>query len=166
MAAPKGNKNAIGNNGGRPPLYSNGEQLAEKCTDYFEYVKGEYEEKTKIVTDKESGTTSEEAYKEWIRHPEPLTVTGLTLFLGFSDKSSLYDYAKKDFEFSHPIKRALTRIEQSHEFGLNSRNPTGHIFALKNSGWTDKQQIEHSGDEEKPLKIIQIGTSKKKDNKD
>jgi hypothetical protein len=34
--APKGNKNALGNEGGRPPLYSSPKELEERITEYFE----------------------------------------------------------------------------------------------------------------------------------
>lgn len=70
------------------------------------------------------------------------TVTGLTLTLGFADKSTLYDYAKKD-EFSHPIKRALTIVEMGYEDALRESNATGSIFALKNMGWKDKSEHNH-----------------------
>ena len=32
-----------------------------------------------------------------------------------------------------------------YEKALHSRNPSGPIFALKNFGWTDKQDVELSG---------------------
>ena len=32
-----------------------------------------------------------------------------------------------------------------YEKALPSRNPSGPIFALKNFGWTDKQDVEVSG---------------------
>lgn len=75
------------------------------------------------------------------------TVNGLTLHLGFCNKSTLYDYAKREDRLSNPIKKALTRIEQRHEEGLYGRSPAGHIFALKNSGWKDKTEVEttHKG---------------------
>ena len=37
MAAPKGNKNAIGNNGGRPALYNSIEDLQLKIDEYFDH---------------------------------------------------------------------------------------------------------------------------------
>lgn len=72
------------------------------------------------------------------------TVTGLTLYLGFADKTTLYDYRDRA-EFSHPIKKALTMIESYHERRLSENNVTGAIFALKNMGWKDKQEVEQSG---------------------
>ena len=73
---------------------------------------------------------------------EPLTITGLALYLGFSDKCSLYDYQKKD-EFSHSIKRARTLVENGYEKRLGEG--AGSIFALKNFGWTDRQDLNLSG---------------------
>jgi hypothetical protein len=72
------------------------------------------------------------------------TWTGLALHLGFESRQSLQDYKEKE-QFSYPIKKALARIEENYEQGLFSRNPAGAIFALKNFGWKDKQEVEQSG---------------------
>lgn len=126
----------VGNVGGRPPKYDNPEDLEAKIIEYFDWVQGEYEIKEK----KEKGKTVK--YKHWIREPENITVTGIALFLGFSDKSSFYDYEKKE-EFSHLIKRARTIIENRYENGLiSARSPVGAIFALKNMGWKDQVHQE------------------------
>jgi len=146
MSAPKGNDFALGNNGGRPPIYdgSNEEdvkKLSELCESYFEYIKGEVkEDKVEIEPNVfETKTT-------WVRQSEPPTVTGLTLYIGFSSKSTLYEYAEKQ-EFSHSIKKALTKIEQFHEIATSyGEKCTGNIFVLKNFGWKDNQGIEHSGE--------------------
>lgn len=78
----------------------------------------------------------------------PHTWTGLALHLGFESRQSLEDYKKRD-GFSYPIKKALFKIENLYEQALFLRNPAGPIFALKNFGWKDKQEIdqktEHSG---------------------
>jgi hypothetical protein len=73
-----------------------------------------------------------------------LTVTGLALHLGFESRQSFYDY-EKDGEFSYTIKKARLTIEAFYEENLLSRNAPGAIFALKNFGWSDKQELEHSG---------------------
>lgn len=76
------------------------------------------------------------------------TWTGLAIHLGFESRQSLEDYKKKP-GFSYPIKKALIQIESMYEQNLFKGNPTGSIFALKNFGWSDKQEIEqkteHSG---------------------
>ena len=122
---------------GRPPKYSNADELSVKIDEYFIFVQGE--KITKQVLDPKTGELNE--VDVWIRHPERITVTGLALFLGFADRQSLQDYkAKKQFSF--PIKRAMTRIEQEYENQLFERNPSGAIFALKNFGWRDKTEVD------------------------
>jgi len=88
MAAPKGNKFALGNTGGRPPKFDSPESLMEKIIEYF--------------------TGCEE-------NNSKATITGLTLFLGFESRSSLDDYAEKNNEYSYIIKRAKLAVENSYE---------------------------------------------------
>lgn len=72
------------------------------------------------------------------------TITGLAYHLGFSDRRSFYDYENKP-EFTYTVKRARLYIEQCYEQALHDKNVTGAIFALKNFGWKDKTETEHSG---------------------
>lgn len=74
----------------------------------------------------------------------PVTISGLALYLGFESRQSFYDYEKKP-DFSYTIKRARLKIEDNYEKRLDSKNPTGAIFALKNMGWKDKHEVEQSG---------------------
>jgi hypothetical protein len=76
--------------------------------------------------------------------PEP-GFSGLAYALGYSTRRSIWDLAQKDHPISTPIKRALLYIEADYEKCLRKQSCTGAIFALKNRGWTDKQEIEHSG---------------------
>lgn len=110
MAAPFGNKFALGNNGGRPRKYATPQELEERISEYFETVSPE------------SGN-----------YP---TVTGLALFLGFSSRDGLYEYRDNNM-FSDVMKRALMVVESHYENRLNSGAPTGAIFALKNMNWKD-----------------------------
>ena len=102
----------------RPPKYKTLTELEDKVNEYF-------------------AKTDDELLSQ-------LSITGLALHLGFESRQSLYDYEKNKM-FSYTIKRARLRIENFYELCLTGRNPAGSIFALKNFGWTDKQQIEHSG---------------------
>ncbi len=87
----------------------------------------------------------QDAIDKYFIENEIITITGLALWLGFEDRQSLYDYEKKP-EFTCIIKRARLRVENSYEMRLiTSQSPTGAIFALKNMGWKDKQETEHSG---------------------
>lgn len=71
------------------------------------------------------------------------TVSGLCLALGCC-RDTLWEYAKKP-EFSDAIKRARTQLELAWELRLGENSCTGAIFWLKNQGWKDKTETEHSG---------------------
>ena len=121
--------------GGRPPIYDGNNEddvlkVQHLCEEYFKHIQGEYE--AIVNPDDETDIT----YKT-VREPERPSVTGLTLHIGFESKSTLYDYASKP-QFSHSIKRALTKIEQYHELKVGEGDKcTGNIFILKNLGWHD-----------------------------
>ncbi len=136
MAAPEGNK--YGEGYGRPPVISDPNQLDVLIIDYFEWIEGEKGTRDKVIGNDDEGKPIKETEEYCLRYPEPPTVTGLALHLGFADKSSLYDYKKKE-SFSHSIKRAITRIEKYHEIKASQGDKCiGNIFVLKNFGWTDK----------------------------
>ena len=128
MAAPEGNKYALGADSGRPPTYETAQQFADKASGYF-------------------STTDE---SKW-------TITGLALHLGFCDRQSLYDYQKKD-EFSGIVKYCRTMVEMGYELKLSGINVTGAIFALKNMGWRDKVETGFTDGEgnDVPVQIFQL----------
>ena len=76
--------------------------------------------------------------------PQNLTITGLALYLGFESRQSVYDYEEKE-QFTYIIKRAKLFIEHAYELKLSGNSPTGAIFVLKNMGWRDKTEVDHSG---------------------
>ena len=102
---------------GRPRIYQSVEEIDEVIEDY----------KTQCFID--------------AKRP---TVTGATIHLGFCDKTTLYDYRDRE-EFSHSIKSLLLFVENGYEQALHGNSVTGSIFALKNMGWKDKSETEHSG---------------------
>jgi hypothetical protein len=69
-----------------------------------------------------------------------ITITGLALFLGFESRQSIYDY-EKDGVFSYTIKKARLRVENHYENELLGVHTSGAIFALKNFGWADNQNV-------------------------
>lgn len=84
------------------------------------------------------------AVNNYFDNTEKPTLAGLAFAIGICRKS-LYNYADKD-EFLHIIKRAKERVEVIYEERLlYENNPTGLIFALKNMGWSDKHEEDHSG---------------------
>ena len=109
---------------GRPKKYKSVKLMKEKIDMYFEMC----DEKN-------------EAY----------TVTGLCLALDIC-RDTLLEYSK-DKLFSDTIKKAKLKIENYLEKHLiTDSSTTGIIFNLKNNfGWTDKQQLEHSGNINNPF---------------
>lgn len=96
----------------RPATYTNKEELQKEIDRYFE----------------------ETPFEE-------VTITGLALFLWFSERKSLIDYSEKA-EYVHTIKKAKMRVENAYEKRLVARGNWWDVFALKNFDWTDKQEID------------------------
>ena len=129
MAAEKGSSYwKLREKSGVEPMFKNPEEIADSIKDYFE---NGVKRKTVIVGKGE--------FKREVEIEVP-TITGLCFHLGFASRQSFYDYEKKD-NFSYIIKRARLFIEKEYEEMLQI-NPTAAIFALKNMGWTDKQEID------------------------
>lgn len=129
MSAPVGNKFALGANSGRPPHFENLTDLEKRIQEYFDSCE--------IRKEKDPETD-----EEIIIDGKQPTITGLAHFLGFESRQSLYDYEGKE-EFTYSIKRAKLVIESNYEQALFGRNAAGPIFALKNFGWKDTQEIKH-----------------------
>lgn len=109
----------------RPLKFKTVEELQGKIDAYFAEV-----EKPKHLGDKV--------------YFDPLTITGLALALGTS-RETLCNYEERD-EFFDTIKAAKTKVEHYAEKMLFIGNgAAGPIFALKNHGWSDKTEIDHSG---------------------
>lgn len=113
---------------GRPPKYKTPEEMQKLIDDYFDNPPT----KDVLIGDK-------------LRPIPCLTITGLCLHIGFSSRNQFYEY-EKNAEFKDTIKKARLRIENDYEMGLKTgQNNSGNIFALKNFGWKDKQEVEQSG---------------------
>ena len=102
---------------GRPPYYNSPEEMDPVIDSYFAECKA---------------------------NNEPITITGLILYLGFCSRDAMADYEKKPL-FHDSIKKARLRVESEYEKKLSSQSVTGSIFALKNFGWKDKTEVENSG---------------------
>lgn len=102
--------------GGRPRMYDTPEQFDAKVQEYYYHCM-------------DSG--------------EPITWTGLALFMGFSSRQSIDEYAKYD-GFSDSSKKAKLMVEWAYEKRLLENNAAGSIFVLKNMGWSDKQELAHT----------------------
>ena len=79
---------------------------------------------------------------EYFQNQKRPTLAGLAVSLGIS-RSTLYNYAEKD-QFLDIIKAAREKVEAIYEERMIFESqPTGVIFALKNMGWSDRQEIDH-----------------------
>ncbi len=92
----------------------------------------------------------EEYFSHCDKEQEPYTMTGLTLSLGFCDRSSFFAYMKQE-KYTYILRKARTRIGHFIEKKLyapkGEYNTATLIFALKNiDGWRDTQEIEISHD--------------------
>ena len=127
---------------GRPLKYKTAEEMQKGIDEYFELCRPKY------ATDAD-GNVLKDNRGNPIIELNPPTITGLALHLGFCNRSAMYDYEARG-EFCHAVKTARSRCEQWVETnGLAGNTPPAMaIFALKNYGWTDKQEIEHSGKQE------------------
>jgi hypothetical protein len=103
--------------GGKPKKFETPEDLRVVLAEYFE--------KTPI--------------KEW-------TITGLALASGCCSRKMLDEYGERP-EYRSIVKEAKLKVESSYEVDLKTSGRVGTIFALKNMGWQDKQEIDmnHSG---------------------
>ncbi len=75
-------------------------------------------------------------------HP---TITGLARALGFKERKSMPVNAARNDEIGDIVSDAYMRVEEFYEKHLLTSKPTGAIFALKNFGWSDAQQVELTG---------------------
>jgi hypothetical protein len=129
-----------GSNGGRPPKYETADALQARVDEYFNGGS----DMRKVVT--RDGDVLEIPV---------LTITGLVLFLGFCNRASFYDL-EQDPKFSNTIKAARSRIEHEYERLLQGGLGAGAIFALKNFGWRDDQNLNLGGQRDNPLTVVRI----------
>ena len=74
---------------------------------------------------------------------EPITITGLAIALN-TTREVLMNYQNRD-EFTDAVKRVKQYAEAyAEKQGFSGKSPVFSIFALKNYGWKDKQEIEHT----------------------
>ncbi len=127
------------NPGGRPPKYKTAGEMQKKIDEYFNVRCAD-----EIIKDGK-GIPIIHSGKPVVKHHPP-TISGLALYLGFLDRRALYYHIESKGQFFHTVKQAVAFIEDYAERQLFVGNPTGAIFWLKNRGWSDKQEVEQSGE--------------------
>ena len=98
----------------------------------------------KIKSVRQFEERAEAYFRECEAMEKPVLLTGLILALGLCSREGLDEYGRRP-EFTDSVKKAKLRVEMEYEKALHGRSPTGAIFALKNFGWTDKQDVDLSG---------------------
>jgi len=124
---------------GRPPLYTNPEDMQRLIDLYFLTCKvhqtGE--------TDRLTGLDDEDLLTVNDIDDVIPTVSGLAYLLGMSTEA-FRNYEQKD-DFLATVKKAKQRVEISLEGRLGGNNVTGAIFNLKNNfGWKDKTEVDNT----------------------
>ena len=121
---------------GRPALFRTPEEMQAKIDEYFATQVGDFPVRDEVGHQMYS-KAGVPLFKE-----QPPTVADMALFLGFSDRTSFYEYKTRE-DFSDTVKRAITRIEAYAERGVMVKDkPTGNIFWLKNHGWKAEEETK------------------------
>ncbi|MFA6247282.1 MAG: terminase small subunit [Mucilaginibacter sp.] len=103
---------------------------------YFTTLQGEYHiEKVLVKGAKDNTDTIDQ--KVWDREPEPATLSGLALAIGFTSINEMEAY-ERDGEFADIVKKARLRVEAEYEKRLHFQSSTGAIFMLKSQGWAER----------------------------
>jgi len=90
------------------------------------------------------------AFEEYIDNTDVPIIAGFA-YQARIDRTKLYDYP----EFSTLIKRCIDKKESALENGIlnGSIPPAAGIFSLKQLGWSDKQEIAHTGKDGGPIRL-------------
>ena len=140
MAAPKGNKFALGNSG-KPKKWATPEELQKDIDAYFEWCDNNpYIQLHNSKLDENTGKPLK------FEVERPYTIEGLCGFLD-CDRATLINYQKQEGyeEYFNAINKAKNRIQQNKvERGLIGLSPASTtIFDLKNNhGYKDESQSE------------------------
>lgn len=124
----EGNLFSIGNTGGQPPKYSDPKVMMKKIAEYLDW---EDQWKNKSAKGEGKGI---------------YTLSGLTLFLGFADVSSLYNYADRSSEFSYILNRfRLFMVHWNEQKLYWGGTFQGSFVWLKNhGGYSDESTVNQN----------------------
>lgn len=145
MAAPKGNKFAVGNHGGRPTKYK--PEYCQKLVEYFSIEPNKRELVSVAEAYGKKGNTTF-TKKEWKNVPNRLpTLIKFCQSIGIT-QWTLLEWVDKHDEFSQAYAKAkeLYKNFLIENGVLGLYNAAFTIFVAKNTtDMKDKQEVEHSG---------------------
>lgn len=128
--------------GGRPPLYTNADEVQNIIDEYFTYCDNRIQQ---VYSAKADGVIE-------VMNPAPYTMSGLAVALGM-DRRSLLNYSKKE-QFFPTIKEARDKVEADIEERMNDKQTftPGLIFNAKNNfGWVDAQRVDARVEQVTPI---------------
>lgn len=132
-------------------------ELNRRVKAYFTFIEGDSHIELKPPKNAKDGSVLEEVIV-YDRQPEPPTLTGLALFIGFSSRQEFEDHEKKP-RFADVLKRARLKIEAEYEKKLHLTSAAGAIFALKSLGWNDDKETANPALKTLEIKILESGPS-------
>jgi hypothetical protein len=149
-------------------LFDSIRRLDELIDQYFVYIKGDYEpvgEQVKSGKNKDKPLTE----KICIREPEPPTLAGLILYLGFNSKEE-FEMCAAAGRYSDSLSRAQLRIAAALEQKLQ-KNSVGTIHVLKSMGhnyYPDKKEkrTDHNTNGVLKVEVTQSGPNPAADEKE
>ncbi|MFD0792777.1 terminase small subunit [Mucilaginibacter litoreus] len=98
---------------------------------YFDFIKG-----TPAISSLDTKETGGKTLNKQDREPQPPTLAGLALFLGF-DSREQFEHYERNGRFRNQLKMGRLMIEAEYEKRLHQQSATGAIFALKSLGWKE-----------------------------
>ncbi|MBL4676652.1 MAG: hypothetical protein JKY70_10690 [Mucilaginibacter sp.] len=129
----------------------------KRIAKYFEHIKGEYH--FEDVPDKKDASITIKQ-KVYDREPDPPTLTGLALFLGFTSLQAFEVYEQTGF-YAAQLQMGRLMIEAEYEKRLHYQSATGAIFALKTLGWKEQHEQTVGADKLKSINITITTTGPK-----
>lgn len=124
---------------------------------YFTHIEGDHHIEYKPPKNAKDDPVLEEVII-YDRKPEPPTLTGLALYLGFNSRQEFENYERKP-RFGIPLKRARLRIEAEYEKKLHLTSAAGAIFALRSLGWNEDREPLNPALKTLEIKILDNGPS-------
>lgn len=146
VGAPKGNKYAAGcETSGRPAKFETVEELQNAIDNYFDSCYAD-----RPAKDKDGFVVLDDDGKPYIERTqiEPITITGLALALNTS-RETLMDIENGNGPYTEEYSDVITRAKlvcqnYAEKQMYTAKSANGPIFALKQYGWKDKQEIEQN----------------------
>ena len=131
------------------------DKIERHIDEYFTYIAGVFHTEQKPVKNAKDSTALEDVIV-YDRPPEPPTITGLALYIGFSSRQEFEENEKKP-RYAKALKRARLKVEAEYEKKLHLTSAAGAIFALKSLGWNDDRENGTNVPSTLDIRILESG---------